>query len=250
MGWSTRELAELAGTTVKAVRHYHRIGLLDEPERSSNNYKSYDAGHLVRLLRIRRLADLGMPLSRIGTALSDPDPAQALAAIDAELAEESERIRHVRAELAAIVSRGVPADLPAGFTEVAADMSEADRALVLVYSRLLTPRAMEELRGYLGTAQRTPEDDEFDALTDDVEDAAREDLARRWAPQIAALGAGSGLSFDQTSLQGGPGGRGADVAVDTMRALYNDAQRDVLVRATRLLAADDAAPASTGDVHP
>ena len=31
MPWSTRELAELAGTTVKAVRHYHEIGLLDEP---------------------------------------------------------------------------------------------------------------------------------------------------------------------------------------------------------------------------
>jgi hypothetical protein len=30
VAWSTRETAELAGTTVRAVRHYHQIGLLDE----------------------------------------------------------------------------------------------------------------------------------------------------------------------------------------------------------------------------
>ncbi|WP_433560110.1 MerR family DNA-binding transcriptional regulator [Pseudonocardia xinjiangensis] len=28
MAWSTRELADLAGTTVRAVRHYHDVGLL------------------------------------------------------------------------------------------------------------------------------------------------------------------------------------------------------------------------------
>ena len=33
MGWSTREVAQLAGTTLRTVRHYHEIGLLDEPER-------------------------------------------------------------------------------------------------------------------------------------------------------------------------------------------------------------------------
>jgi DNA-binding transcriptional MerR regulator len=33
MAWSTRELAELASTTVNTIRHYHRLGLLAEPER-------------------------------------------------------------------------------------------------------------------------------------------------------------------------------------------------------------------------
>jgi DNA-binding transcriptional MerR regulator len=65
MAWSTRELAELAGTTLKTVRHYHRIGLLDEPERAANGYKRYRVPHLIRLLRIRRLVDLGVPLSAI-----------------------------------------------------------------------------------------------------------------------------------------------------------------------------------------
>ncbi len=37
-GWSTRELA---GTTLKTVRHYHRLRLPEEPERAANSYKQY-----------------------------------------------------------------------------------------------------------------------------------------------------------------------------------------------------------------
>ena len=50
MAWSTQQLADLAGSTVKAVRYYHRIGLLAEPERTSNGYKQYDTTHLVRAI--------------------------------------------------------------------------------------------------------------------------------------------------------------------------------------------------------
>ncbi|WP_344094254.1 MerR family transcriptional regulator, partial [Nocardiopsis composta] len=60
MAWSTRQVAELAGTTVKAVRYYHRIGLLDVPERTANGYKRYEVEHLVRLVQIKRLSDLGV----------------------------------------------------------------------------------------------------------------------------------------------------------------------------------------------
>ncbi|MDN3482326.1 MerR family transcriptional regulator [Arthrobacter sp. APC 3897] len=65
MAWSTRELAELAHTTVNTVRHYHRLGLLEEPDRRYNGYKQYGARHLVSLLRIRRLAALGVPLAQM-----------------------------------------------------------------------------------------------------------------------------------------------------------------------------------------
>ncbi|MGW9551491.1 MerR family transcriptional regulator [Citricoccus zhacaiensis] len=89
--WSTREVAELAGTTVNAVRFYHRSGLLEEPERKSNGYKQYRARHLVRLLRIRRLRDLGVPLSRIGAVDAEGDEAmEALRVLDAELPEDAD----------------------------------------------------------------------------------------------------------------------------------------------------------------
>ncbi|GAA2582030.1 hypothetical protein GCM10010424_29910 [Streptomyces lienomycini] len=41
MAWSTREMAELAGVSLRAVRHCHDIRLLEEPERRSNGYKQY-----------------------------------------------------------------------------------------------------------------------------------------------------------------------------------------------------------------
>src|SRR6185312_16235456 len=33
VAWSTSELAHLAGTTARTVRHYHDVGLLEEPRR-------------------------------------------------------------------------------------------------------------------------------------------------------------------------------------------------------------------------
>ena len=47
------ELAQAAGTTTRAVRHYHALGLLPEPERRPNGYREYDARALVRLVRGR-----------------------------------------------------------------------------------------------------------------------------------------------------------------------------------------------------
>lgn len=65
-------LADAAGTTPRTVRHYHRIGLLTEPRRLSNGYREYSIDDVVRLMRIRWLADSGMPLGEIAAALGEP----------------------------------------------------------------------------------------------------------------------------------------------------------------------------------
>jgi len=72
LAWSTRELA---GSIVKSVRYHHQLGLLDEPARLVNGYKQYEVRHLVRLLQITRLIDLGVPLAQIesiGSSVDDP----------------------------------------------------------------------------------------------------------------------------------------------------------------------------------
>ena len=88
MAWSTRRLAQLGGTTVKTIRHYHEIGLLDEPERAGNGYKQYGTAHLVHILQIARLRDLGMGLAQIAELEgSDEAFAATLHQLDAQLAE-------------------------------------------------------------------------------------------------------------------------------------------------------------------
>lgn len=65
-------VAKLLGITQKAIRHYHKIGLLAEPPRSEGGYRLYTAHDLVRLQRIRRLQALGLSLKQIKTLLGEP----------------------------------------------------------------------------------------------------------------------------------------------------------------------------------
>ncbi|WP_428950036.1 MerR family transcriptional regulator [Streptomyces sp. cg35] len=113
MAWSTREIAELADVSLRVVRHYHEVGLLSEPERRSNGYKQYGVAHLLRLLRIKRLTDIGFSLAQIAAmGEGDEHPVEALHTLDAELAAIIERLQRARAELALILRQSLPADLP------------------------------------------------------------------------------------------------------------------------------------------
>ena len=64
---------------MRAVRHYHAKGLLPEPERDHSGYRRYDAAAVVDLIRIRTLADAGVPLSRVRGLLVADDVAFAAA---------------------------------------------------------------------------------------------------------------------------------------------------------------------------
>ncbi|MFC7111035.1 MerR family transcriptional regulator [Nonomuraea rubra] len=54
-------LADYAGVTTKAIRHYHERGLLAEPGRDSSGYRRYTAQHAIDLVKIRTLAHAGVP---------------------------------------------------------------------------------------------------------------------------------------------------------------------------------------------
>ncbi|NUP78238.1 MAG: MerR family transcriptional regulator [Nonomuraea sp.] len=100
------ELAAYAGVTVRAVRHYHAKGLLPEPERDRSGYRRYDAGAVIELIRIRTLAEAGVPLARVRELLraGEEEFAAAVADIDRRLrAEIRERERH-RARIARLTS--------------------------------------------------------------------------------------------------------------------------------------------------
>ncbi len=99
-------LASYAGVTVRAVRHYHAMGLLPEPPRDHSGYRRYDAGAVVELIRIRTLADAGVPLSRVRELLAaDPDDfAAAVADIDRRLRAEIRQLQRHRARIAKLAS--------------------------------------------------------------------------------------------------------------------------------------------------
>ncbi|GAB7039398.1 MULTISPECIES: helix-turn-helix domain-containing protein [Catenuloplanes] len=231
-GWSTRELAEIAGTTVKAVRYYHRIGLLPEPERAANGYKRYRVAHLTRLLRIRRLIDIGVSLADMDAMEKSVEGAeQVLRALDAELAASIERQQRMRAELAEALRRPHLADLPAGFGEFPEGLPDTDRALFMISAQVLDPEAMNLLRD-LPVEPRSAETVEFDTLPADADEATRQSLAERFAPEIR-LGWETHPELAALGDDGGP--LTSPVMLRSIAELYNPAQIDVLQRINAML---------------
>ena len=100
------QLAAYAGVTVRAVRHYHQIGLLPEPERDASGYRRYGATAVVSLIKIRTLANAGVPLSQIGQMLeADASTfAEAVQRIDSHLRDEIERLETSRKQIAQLAA--------------------------------------------------------------------------------------------------------------------------------------------------
>ncbi|MFD7306661.1 MerR family transcriptional regulator [Promicromonospora sp. NPDC059942] len=128
----TSELAALAGVTIRALRHYHRIGLLEAPARTADGQVhdqvqdqdqdqheqeceheyEYDVRHLARLLRITRLTELGVPLADLPDVLDAPDvAADLLDRLDREAAAEIRRLTSRRAVIAVLREHGATPDL-------------------------------------------------------------------------------------------------------------------------------------------
>jgi DNA-binding transcriptional MerR regulator len=95
--WSIQQVARVAGTTSRTLRHYDDIGVLAPTRIGHNGYRYYDERALVRLQRILLLRDLGLGLPQIGDALSSPEAsveseARALEAHLSSLRDEQNRL--------------------------------------------------------------------------------------------------------------------------------------------------------------
>jgi DNA-binding transcriptional MerR regulator len=96
------QLAAYAGVTIKAVRHYHKRGLLEEPPRDSSGYRRYTAQHAIDLVKIKTLAEAGVPLARVKELLAaSPDRfAAAITEIDRNLQDRAKELRRTRERIA------------------------------------------------------------------------------------------------------------------------------------------------------
>jgi len=186
------QLASYAGVTVRAVRHYHAKGLLPEPERDHSGYRRYNARAVADLIKIRTLAEAGVPLGRMPELLASgkAEFAAAVADIDRRLrAEIRERQRHREriSQLAAGDNLALPAEAvdyldrlrEIGFPErliegerdawilVAAQLPEHMPMLMKLKTTQLEDPALIELYLDLGAAiDWDPEDPRLPAVAD------------------------------------------------------------------------------------
>ncbi|MEV0123073.1 MerR family transcriptional regulator [Streptomyces sp. NPDC050703] len=140
------DAAAFAGTTPRAIRHYHAIGLLPEPERGSDDRRRYGYEDMVRLLWVRRMAEAGISLDDIHAAFKDTAGIeQSLARLEEALAAKAAAIEAQRAAVHRLRDVGSPLgllsplvtgrlrDLPPG------GLRSADLDTLLVSERLFGP---------------------------------------------------------------------------------------------------------------
>lgn len=105
------EVAQLLGITPKAIRHYQKIGLLAEPERTETGYRLYDAQDLLRLHSIRRLQSFGLSLNQIKVVLGEPKNTQnlndILHVLDQELEERIQELQQRREKIQVLLEENI-----------------------------------------------------------------------------------------------------------------------------------------------
>ena len=166
-GVTIGQAAAFAGLTVKAVRHYHRHGLIDEPRRDSSDYRRYGSADLLRLVQIRTLAAAGIPLAEIRVLLdADPDRfATALVDVERRLTDRIEDLiarrdtlrRLADGDRALLPDRALAlldSALALGFT--ADEVALVREGLVLVMA--LAPEGFDD---YLSQAERVLDDPRY-----------------------------------------------------------------------------------------
>ncbi|MFI6423663.1 MerR family transcriptional regulator [Promicromonospora sp. NPDC050880] len=227
------QLASYAGVTTRAVRHYHAKGLLPEPARDHSGYRRYGAQAAVDLIRIKILADAGVPLARVQELLraDEAELAAAVAEIDTRLRaeiEERERHRDRIARLAAGDSLALPPEgaayldrwrelgIPERVVEIERDSWILSLAVLTpgqvaqamaAKSRLLDDEEFVAVLQAIGEGvDWAPDDPRLPGVADKV--AALLDRHADWADE-SARGMEEGLVelFDSIALDSVPGGR-------------------------------------------
>jgi len=197
------DAAAFVGTTPRAIRHYHQVGLLPERERGGDGRRRYGYAEIIRLLWIRRMADAGIALDDIRDAFTDTAPggagdedevADVLARLDDTLAAQEAELRRKRASvqrMRTLGSRlGLLDDIVSGRLEAAPEGSlrQDDLDTLLVTERIFGPLgAVLQASRFLVLAlhpELRAESDRVDAAEEALDDTVAVDDPR--VAQVAA----------------------------------------------------------------
>jgi MerR family transcriptional regulator, thiopeptide resistance regulator len=97
--WRIGELADAAGVTVRALRHYDRLGLLVPSTRTSGGHRVYSGADVRRLYRLLALRSLGVRLDDVAPLLDGGDLAAVARAQLERVDDDIERLNGLRARL-------------------------------------------------------------------------------------------------------------------------------------------------------
>ena len=94
------QVARATGIGAKAIRYYESIGLLPRPARADNAYRRYSRADVNRLIVLRRIRLLGVPLTAAKTLLRGTSDARCAEVREDLLRLVDERLRALDREIA------------------------------------------------------------------------------------------------------------------------------------------------------
>jgi DNA-binding transcriptional MerR regulator len=97
------DFSRMTHLSVKALRHYHDVGLLEPAEIDrSSGYRFYLADQVPVAQVIRRFRDLGMPVDEVKSVLSAPDVGRRNQVIVAHLERMEDQLEQTKATVASL----------------------------------------------------------------------------------------------------------------------------------------------------
>lgn len=143
------EIAALVRLTTRATRHYHHVGLLQEPERRPNGYRAHSVRDAVLLARVRRLTGLGLSLDEVRDFFADNagrEPAEVWE-LHADLARHAAAIRDRRGRLSTLLAPRTGSPSAAKdreyFTLVDATSTSSQEIFALLGTLIVDPAVVE-----------------------------------------------------------------------------------------------------------
>ncbi|MFI5943056.1 MerR family transcriptional regulator [Streptomyces uncialis] len=187
------DAAAFVGSTPRAIRHYHEIGLLPEPARGGDDRRRYEYEDMIRLLWIRKMADAGIALDDIRDAFtggtdsagadSGEDFAGTLERLEETLAEQEAKLRRQRTAVQRMRTEGSRMGLLSDFvTERLKHLPEgslrqADLDILLVTERIFGPLGAAVQAGRFIALATHPALREYSDRVDAAEEALDDSVA-------------------------------------------------------------------------
>jgi len=179
----SKDVANLTGTTVRALRHYMQLGILAEPPRDANGYRRFDVADVVQVLRIKQLADSGLSLEQIATILEGQDSLsdEDLKEVDQELARKEAQIVAQRAALKLL--RESTAETHRASAPSKTAQLDADINLLVSGSNRIDPDVLSQVHSIMSTPEHAIPAIEWMRLFESLED--QDDISDSEAKALA-----------------------------------------------------------------